>query len=191
MTGRYRAYGLCACFVFMLLPIISGAKGYGVTFSFIAADKSGEQVYNEQGKIWVNGSCYRMEIEDQLLVVCDGKVQWMYRPQTEDIIITWSQVASELDKQVESEAGALSDSESVGETVQSILSVFAGESGANSRVELKKDVAGVVRELVIYLEDKSYYKIELLSITIKPSFPDGFFTLDPADYPNAVVTDMR
>lgn len=142
----------------------------------MAIDASGVEVANEQGKIYINGSSYRLEVEDELLVVCDGSAQWMYRHQTEDIIITGSRVAA---------------GNNLEETVQNILEQFVGSAGANGNVSIAKDSNGRANEITVNMGGKAYYKVKLASVTETEAFPDGYFTLNVADYPNAIVTDMR
>ncbi len=148
-------------------------------FTAIAAD--GSQVANETGKLFLDGNKYRLEVEDELLVVCDGSTQWMYKPQSEEIVIVGSEIAASLAKAKDME-----------EAAGSILDMLV-PNAAPGDIVIVKDIRGVIQQIRIFLGGKTMDKarIDVSSAVEKAEFPQGCFTLDPADYPNAIVTDLR
>ncbi len=151
-----------------------------IYFIFTAIGADGSQLANEAGKLFIDGNKYRLEVEDELLVVCDGNTQWIYKPQTDDILIATSQIADNF-----------SESGDFNETVQNLIALFAPNGSASGNTVVKKGPDGRVKEVTINLGGKSYYKIELTSVKESDAFPDSHFSFDTADYPSAIVTDMR
>ncbi len=152
-----------------------------IYFIFTAFAADGSQVADEIGKLFIDGNKYRLEVEGELLVVCDGATQWMYKPQSDEIVIVGSEVASSLAKAKDME-----------EAAGSILDMLV-PNAAPDDIVVVKDIRGVVQQIRISLGGKSLdkAKIDVTSAVEKSEFPQGCFTLNTADYPNAVVTDLR
>ncbi len=57
-----------------------------MNFSLKGTDASGVVVSSEEGKAYLQGSCYRIECGD-MLICCDGKAMWMFNSATEELVI--------------------------------------------------------------------------------------------------------
>ena len=164
----------------VLFPLVSlAAEGYVIAFSFSAEDASGKIIYNEKGNLSVSGGKYRLVMDDEFAIVSNGSVQWIYNPANEDIVISQSELSGQLSK--------ASDSEDV---VRSLVSILSSSQGTGSKAEF---IEGKAKNIVgaVLRQGKSVYRIKVESLSTSTSLDEGLFVINPDDYPDAFVTDLR
>ena len=165
----------------LLLFALSGFCSDGVSvmnFIFRAADNAGKEIYNEEGTISYRDNKFRIELEDQMLVVSDGRALWVYREQSDDILIL--------------EAGLGSfDADNLESAIRKLVSVFGYAGTGDDRVDIKRDAKNRPAEVTFFSAGKSYYKVIIKSVAENVTADDKIFTFSLRDYPDAVVTDLR
>lgn len=154
-------------------------KGYSFSFSFVAKDAKGVSVYNAKGDIVVSGPKFRMEIPQELIVVSDGKTQWVYNCSNDEILIS----ESEFSQQLASASNPL-------EMAEKLAGIFVGANKGYEKAVVNKDKAGNPVEVVIKWA-KGSYVIRILGAVVEKNTPPEMFALDVRNFPEAVITDLR
>lgn len=173
----------------------SAGRKFVMDFIFTATGENGEIIYEESGSVAVNGGLYRMTVSDDLVVVGNEDSQWLYKPQSDEIIIVSSEISRKL-----------AAASSMDELVTELISLFISESdsghsrnhghGLNSknsfvRPEIVWDKGNRLSEIRIKTSDKAGYKIKITSFSEVKSLPDTLFIFDSSKYPYAIITDLR
>ena len=160
----------------LLMHFASNAQqGYSFSFAFSAKDAKGVSVYDAKGDIVVNGQKFRMEIPQEMLVVSDGKTQWVYNCSNDEILISESEFSQQM--------------ESVSTPLEMVAGLFVGANKGYEKI-VNKDKAGNPEEIVIKYA-KGSYVVRILGQVVKKNTPPEMFTLDVRNFPEAVVTDLR
>ena len=174
-----------------------------IGFDFFAMDGKGEKIYEERGTVSVRGDKFRMEIPDDLLVVSDGTVKWIYKPGAEELIIAENNTE---------EPDVLENPFSILEQAARFYNVTVGTGVKTLGGKSVKTVTLTPREaknnynrIDIFLEkdknipvrieffsiDGSRYTASILSFEPLTDTSGALFVLDPSKYPDAVITDLR
>ena len=149
-----------------------------MSFIFSAADNAGKEICKEEGTVSYSGDRFRIELKDQMLVVSDGTAMWVYKEQSDDILIL--------------EAGFGSfDADNLESAIRKLVSVFGYTGTGDDRVDIKRDAKNRPAEVTFFSAGKSYYKVTIKSVAENVAADDKIFTFSLRDYPNAVVTDLR
>lgn len=157
-----------------------GGKKFVMEFVFTATDGEGETIYEESGSVAVNGGMYRLEVQEDLMVIGNGETQWLYKPQSEEIIIVSSEISNKL-----ATAG------NIDELAMELVSLFVSGAGADGgKPQIIKGRNGRLSEIRINA-GKACYKIKITSFSEVDSLPYSLFVFDSSQYPNAVITDLR
>lgn len=166
-------------------------RKFVMDFIFTATGETGEIIYEESGSVAVNGGLYRMTVSDDLVVVGNEDSQWLYKPQSDEIIIVSSEISRKL-----------ASASSIDKLVTELVSLFISESGSvhsrnNSygnnfvRPEIVWDNGNRLSEIRIKTSGKAGYKIKITSFSEVKSLPATLFIFDTAKYPYAIITDLR
>jgi len=172
-----------------------------IGFNFEATDRSGNLIYNDAGTVTMSGNRFRMEVAEDLVMVSDGTTLWIYKPQSEDIIIMDAamaglQAASSAVSSVSSASSSSSVSaadKSLEQALHNLAALFGYAGGDASKIDIKRDPGGLMSQINFISKDNSAYTVKVKSVEpLAGNSPDSsYFTLQPRDYPNAIVTDMR
>ncbi len=147
--------------------LIGGAT---LSFNFKAVDTSGNIVYQGDGDIVTLGNNYRMETRD-ILVVSDGSVKGIYQKGADEIVLM----------SVE-EGGDILDNPFV----------ILLDKDANYKISAADaDAQGIPHTIVLKAGGGAEYTIKIMKYSALQSADTSLFNLNPANYPNAVVTDLR
>ena len=154
-------------------------KGYSFSFSFVAKDAKGGGVYDAKGDVVVSGARFRLEIPQQMIVVSDGKTQWVYNCSNDEILVSESEFS-----------GQMETASSVTEIVEKVAGLFVGANKGYEKAVVKKDKAGNPVEVVLKWA-KGSYVIRILGAVVETKTPPEMFSLDVRNFPEAVITDLR
>lgn len=204
----------------MLLVVCSSAYGQGKTdilaaaagnikagtvigFDFSATDGKGKKIYEERGTVSVWGDKFRMEIPDDLIVVSDGVVKWIYKPGEEELIIAENNTKEQ--DVLENPFSILEQTDRFyNVTVGTEVKIIGGKGVKKVTLIPREAENNYVRIDILIEKDKNIpVRIEFLSIdgsqytasirSFRPLTDKSpvLFRLDPEKYPDAVVTDLR
>ena len=147
--------------------LMSGAT---LSFSFTATDAGGAAV-SMDGNIITSGECYRMET-DQVLVVSDGSVIGIYQKGTDEIIL----------QPVETGADIMANP----------FALLKDGNSLNYEITAQgKDAKGLPEKVVLKARNGAVYLIGIQKYSALSNLNASLFTLNPKDYPTAIVTDLR
>ena len=186
-----------SCFSFTLVPDALTMQSFDipikVDFNFDAKDRSGREIYNDSGTITLCGNKFRMEVADDLVMVSDGVTLWVYKPQSEDIIIMEAQMAGLSSTQSEEPLHHPTADASLEQAMQNMATLFGYSDGTSSKIEIIRGANGLPSQIRFISKDNSSYTIKIKSV--KPigrdELTESYFTLQVREYPNAIVTDLR
>lgn len=176
--------------------------GAEIGFGFSARDAGARTVYAAEGTLHVWGDKFRMEIPEDLLVVCNGSVKWIYRPEAGELMIAehHPQEADLLEnpfsilenagRQYRLSAGAAGVSGGKATETVVLTPRESGNGYARIEIVLEKDTAVPVR-IAFFSKDGAQYAAEVRSFRPLQSRGAEQFELDPSAFPDAVVTDLR
>lgn len=162
--------------------------GATLSFSFTATDAGGAAVYEGEGTTITCGEFYRMETP-QLLIVSDGISKGIYQKEIDEIVlqpVAQDNAADMLNAGaiqgvMDNPFALLKDAEKYYQvtTWKGGKKVSSLESGLlPDKIELKS-------------KNGAAYTIRIMKITKEDSIDKTLFTLDPNNYPTAIVTDLR
>lgn len=187
-----------------LLEAVSAAiKAGSITkFTFTATDAKGKQVYNESGSIWIFGNKFRLEMPDELMVVSDGVTRWIYKMQSEEIIVSESDPENtdimENPFAIFDVAGkgytilpAVQAGYRQGKTVKIII-LKAKDAVTNYRqIHIAVEGNNIPAELVFNSTNGAKYTVQVNRFSKAENLAAQTFAFSVRQYPNAVVTDLR
>ena len=165
--------------------LMSGAT---LSFSFTATDAGGAAVYEGEGTAVTFGESYRMETP-QILVVSDGISKGIYQKEIDEIVMqpvaqdnaTGVFNAGAFQGIMDNPFALLKDAEKYYQvtTWKGGKKVTSSDSGLlPDKIELRS-------------KNGAAYTIGILKITKEDTVDKTWFTLDPNNYPTAIVTDLR
>ena len=147
--------------------LMSGAT---LSFSFTATDAGGESV-SMDGNIITSGESYRMET-DQVLVVSDGSVIGIYQKGADEIIL----------QPVETGADIMANP----------FALLKDGNSLNYEITAQgKDAKGLPEKVVLKARNGAVYTIVIGEYSASENSNAALFTIDPENYPTAIVTDLR
>ena len=176
--------------------------GATLSFNFSAADAAGSLQYSGNGTIVTFGENYRMET-DELLVVSNGEVKGIYQKGVDEMVLLPVAPASGA-----AASGASAHGVSVpGASAPGVSSPGASSPGAdimdnpfallrNPRgmydiSTIGMDAEGIPKQIVMKAKTGAVYTISIQKYSKLAASDPSLFTLNPDDYPSAVVTDLR
>ena len=144
--------------------------GATLSFSFTATDAGGE-VVSMDGNIIISGESYRMET-DQALVVSDGAVIGIYQKGADEIIL----------QPVETGADIMANP----------FALLKDGNSLNYEITAQgKDAKGLPEKVILKARNGAVYTIVIGEYSASENSNAALFTIDPENYPTAIVTDLR
>lgn len=169
---------------------LTGSKSISAQFT-LSADNS-----TTSGSIVMSGKRFKMT-SSQLSTWYDGKTQWSYSPEIEEINI--SEPTPEELQQINPFA-------IISEFKKTYNSQLLSSTSGNYRIQLTaKSTDASIRKVVITLNTKTYYPsqivvtldnnstatINVTNVKTGGSLPKSTFVFNAADYPDAEIIDLR
>lgn len=183
--------------IFMVNTIINALVaflmgGATLSFNFSAADAAGSLQYSGNGTIVTFGENYRMET-DELLVVSNGEVKGIYQKGVDEMVLLPVAPASGAAAPGASAPGVSSPgASSPGADIMDIpFALLRNPRGMYDISTIGMDAEGIPKQIVMKAKTGAVYTISIQKYSKLAASDPSLFTLNPDDYPSAVVTDLR
>ena len=171
-------------------------------FEIITTGADGKQKDKTTGTMWHKGNKYKLEIKGQT-IFCDGKTQWTYIKDDNEVQINDAPDPAKDDKISPSNIFTIweknfkyfFDKEEVqnGATVQ-IVKLIPLEPGKKPYHTVKLFIDKVKNQIIsvkVMNKDGNVTTINVKSFTPNADMPDATFTFNKKDYPGVTETDLR
>ena len=156
-------------------------------------DTDGQTTENQQGKGWLQGEAYKVEMVEQQ-IISDGKTIWTYLVDDKEVMIsnaadgvdnTPLKLLTSLDKNY---AATLTGIDEKGvATIE-----LANPKGQYRRVTLRANANQLqISGLDVYMEDGTKLLVTIDEMKFDQELGDKFFTFDTKKHPKVDVIDMR
>ncbi len=156
--------------------LIGGAT---LSFNFSAVDAAGNSQYEGSGSVITLGENYRMET-DEILVVSNGSVKGIYQKGIDEIVLLPVATSSGADAAA---PGA--------DIMDNPFALLRNPGGMYDISTMGMDAEGIPMQIVMKAKTGAIYTISIQKYSKVPAPDPSLFTLNPDDYPSAVVTDLR
>ncbi|MBQ2912807.1 MAG: hypothetical protein IJE52_03855 [Bacteroidales bacterium] len=156
--------------------LIGGAT---LSFNFSAVDAAGNSQYEGSGSVITLGENYRMET-DEILVVSNGSVKGIYQKGIDEIVLLPVAPSSGADAAA---PGA--------DIMDNPFALLRNPGGMYDISTMGMDAEGIPMQIVMKAKTGAVYTISIQKYSKFPAPDASLFTLNPDDYPSAVVTDLR
>ena len=156
--------------------LIGGAT---LSFNFSAVDAAGNSQYEGSGSVITLGENYRMET-DEILVVSNGSVKGIYQKGIDEIVLLPVAPSSGADAAA---SGA--------DIMDNPFALLRNPGGMYDISTMGMDAEGIPMQIVMKAKTGAIYTISIQKYSKLPAPDPSLFTLNPDDYPSAVVTDLR
>jgi outer membrane lipoprotein-sorting protein len=175
-------------------------KSYCIEFTRINTSVQGKEIGREKGKIWVDGSKYRLEMENQQ-VICDGKTMWAYLQESKEVnVYDYDETEDELapnkvfDFYKEGcKVLYLGDVKS-GKKVLASIDVETTNRKSNItkyRFVIDKKAKKLTRWILFEKGTNTQIAFVLNKYTPNPVIKEGMFIYKKTDFPGAKLIDLR
>ena len=161
--------------------LIGGAT---LSFSFSAVDAAGNSQYEGSGSVITLGENYRMET-DEILVVSNGSVKGIYQKGIDEIVLLPVAPSSGADAAAPGAAAPGAD------IMDNPFALLRNPGGMYDISTMGMDAEGIPMQIVMKAKTGAIYTISIQKYSKLPAPDPSLFTLNPDDYPSAVVTDLR
>lgn len=164
-------------------------------YTYTVYDENGKVVQADKGILRLNGSSYSLLMDD-MKVWCNGKVQWSYMSEINEIYITdasspEAQNLSPLYIMEMYRAGYSAAMNSTNGRTEVTLESSSPDNNIN-KVKLQFDASTLrLESMFIYMAGQGYIEVALDAYTAHCTFPAGVYECPLKDYPAAEVVDMR
>lgn len=164
-------------------------------YTYTVYDENGKVVQADKGILRLNGSSYSLLMDD-MKVWCNGKVQWSYMSEINEIYITdasspEAQNLSPLYIMEMYRAGYSAAMNSTNGRTEVTLETSSPDNNIN-KVKLQFDASTLrLESMFIYMAGQGYIEVALDAYTAHCTFPAGVYECPLKDYPTAEVVDMR
>lgn len=173
--------------------------GATLSFNFSAVDAAGNSQYEGSGSVITLGENYRMET-DEMLVVSNGAVKGIYQKGVDEIVllpVAPSSGAGTAASGVQASGAPASGTPASGvptsgaDILDNPFALLRNPGGMYDISTMGMDAEGIPMQIVMKAKTGAVYTISIQKYS-KLTAPDpSLFTLNPDDYPSAVVTDLR
>ena len=153
--------------------------GATLSFNFSAVDAAGNSQYEGSGTVTTLGENYRMET-DEMLVVSNGSVKGIYQKGIDEIVL--------LPVAPASAAGTAAPGADI---MDNPFALLRNPGGMYDISTMGMDAEGIPMQIVMKAKTGAVYTISIQKYSKLPAPDPSLFTLNPDDYPSAVVTDLR
>lgn len=166
--------------------------GATLSFNFSAADAAGSLQYSGNGTIVTFGENYRMET-DELLVVSNGEVKGIYQKGVDEMVLLPVAPASGAAAPGASAPGVSSPGVSSpgADIMDNPFALLRNPRGMYDISTIGMDAEGIPKQIVMKAKTGAVYTISIQKYSKLAASDPSLFTLNPDDYPSAVVTDLR
>lgn len=164
-------------------------------YTYTVYDENGKVVQADKGILRLNGSSYSLLMND-MKVWCNGKVQWSYMSEINEIYITdasspEAQNLSPLYIMEMYRAGYSAAMNSANGRTEVTLETSSPDNNIN-KVKLQFDASTLrLWSMFIYMAGQGYIEVALDAYTAHCTFPADVYECPLKDYPAAEVVDMR
>ena len=171
--------------------------GATLSFNFSAADAAGSLQYSGNGTIVTFGENYRMET-DELLVVSNGEVKGIYQKGVDEMVLLPVAPASGAAAPSASVHGVSAPGASApgvsspgADIMDNPFALLRNPRGMYDISTIGMDAEGIPKQIVMKAKTGAVYTISIQKYSKLAASDPSLFTLNPDDYPSAVVTDLR
>lgn len=170
-------------------------QGSESTFKIISYNKKGAVTFSESGTIAMQGNKYSVSLNNGVRSISDGKSQWIYNPQNNEIIIgERSDIGTPTDNPFiifsnPSEHYKISYGKKRNSSYEIILS--PKKDKRYSKIIIVFGINRMPEEIKIEVSNGNRYNIKINSVKKKTNFPNEKFILNINDFKGATVTDLR
>lgn len=187
-------------------PVLSGfasclKQGISVSYEFSAYDKDSENIFSGKGSANIRDASFRIDVPSSLLVVSDGKSEWIYNRENNEITILSLQSGPAV-KDISSNPFYIFYADGKDYEIEH-MKTSGGRSaiklmprGGNSPYSsfeidyLKKGSSYYPTRIILHNRNGARYVVEIKTFSPLPSGYD-MFSFDISKYGNAAVTDLR
>lgn len=164
-------------------------------YTYTVYDENGKVVQADKGILRLNGSSYSLLMDD-MKVWCNGKVQWSYMSEINEIYITdasspEAQNLSPLYIMEMYRAGYSAAMNSTNGRTEVVLETSSPDNNINKVKLLFAASTLRLESMFIYMAGQGYIEVALDAYTAHCTFPAGVYECPLKDYPTAEVVDMR
>lgn len=153
--------------------------GATLSFNFSAVDAAGNSQYEGSGTVTTLGENYRMET-DEMLVVSNGSVKGIYQKGIDEIVLLPVAPAS-----------AVGTAAPGADIMDNPFALLRNPGGMYDISTMGMDAEGIPMQIVMKAKTGAVYTISIQKYSKLPAPDASLFTLNPDDYPSAIVTDLR
>ena len=157
-------------FISTLVAFLMG--GATLSFSFNAVDASGNVVYDGEGTVVTAGKNWRMET-GEALIVSDGSVKGIWQKRVDEIVLM-----------------PVADASS-GDIMDNPFALLQNPGSDYTISASEADSKGIPHKIVLKSKAGAVYTIVVHEYSAVPVPAPELFVLNPDDWPDAVVTDLR
>ncbi len=167
-------------------------------FTYVMIDKKNKVNDTIKGKITLSGDKFNLDFMERK-IISDGKTVWTYDPDAEEI-----QISNVKDDQEAFNPGKLLTTfdksfrtrliKTINEKGRQyhIVDLYPKKGKAYYKIRLKIDKKEMrVVKATIYNKDNVTYQYIVEKFQHDVKVPEGYFKLNPKDYPDAEVVDLR
>ena len=163
-------------------------------YSYTVYDETGDEVLEDKGVMRLDGNRYSV-VMDKMGVWCDGKTQWSYMLEIDEIYITGasSDEAQNLSPLFIMENYSKGSSKTaVLQDGMAVLTLQSMQDNTIEKVELYVDSeAARLKAMNVFMPGQGHIEIMLDKYQIKCNFADDVYRCPVEEYSTAEVVDMR
>ncbi len=177
---------------------ISGYKNFEADLSYTMVNKEMDINEEKNGKIYVEGDKYRIEMPGQI-IISDGKTLWTYLEDSEEVMISNmedndqsispTKILTSYNKDYEAKYG------SDPQYKKGDLKLIFLKSDKNPNFEKMSVVVDqknlALKSFSVYDKNGNVFTYHILNLKPNVELPPDTFTFDPKKYPDVEVVDMR
>ena len=163
-------------------------------YSYTVYDETGDEVLEDKGVMRLDGNRYSV-VMDKMGVWCDGKTQWSYMLEIDEIYITGAssdeaQNLSPLFIMENYSKGSYKTA--VLQDGMAVLTLQSMQDNTIEKVELYVDSETArLKAMNVFMPDQGHIEIMLDKYQIKCNFADDVYRCPVEEYSTAEVVDMR
>lgn len=191
-TQAVTAQNNAEALVRLMVDQMKSHKNVEMAFKY-QINANGETTEAQQGKAWLQGEAYKVEMVEQQLI-SDGKTIWTYLIDDEEVMVsnategednTPLKLLTSLD---ENYVATLTGMDAKGNATIEL----ANPKGQYRRITLRANPNKLaINSMDVHLEDGTKLIITVDEMKFDQELDDKFFTFDTKKYPKVDVIDMR
>lgn len=163
-------------------------------YSYTVYDETGDEVLEDKGVMRLDGNRYSV-VMDKMGVWCDGKTQWSYMLEIDEIYITdsSSDEAQNLSPLfiMENYRNGSSKSAEMQDGVAVVTLQALSDNGIEKVVLHVDSVTGRLKAMNVFMPGQGHVEIMLDKYQIKCNFADDIYRCPVKQFSTAEIVDMR